>query len=800
MPTKLGPHVLRGTEELPSYIQARPAVIKLVGGWGMADSVPEGVLVIGRKHQGSYDAQLQYNTDKTPLQAAEQFVQDQLDTYQSNSITYWEGHNEPVWSTEEEMAWYAQFEIERMKLMADLGYKCVLGNFATGTPPLELWPAFLPAIEAGLEHEAILGLHEYSCPWMWWMTGKHQLDPNEDEGDEGWTTLRYRKVYRQYLIPNDTVIPLVITEGGIDPLVNPKPPGTPNAPWKGLGQYWEDNHDGPVEYTGNRNDYYFKQLVWYDKELQKDPYVIGMTLFTWGSWGGTWKDFEVTGTSVADKIITYTEGDPADDFTYYEQEENMPDIALCQRDPRWVDHNLGEEQGGETIGSHGCLLCSVGMVLKSIYDTDIRADNLNDVFARDGRPFVYDDLLMIQNIPELFSVFDGYLRVDNWEDLDWVQSLLSKGYKVILRYGNSRHFVYLKSIDNGVATVIDPWTGKERTDIGRPTGIRALHVKSESDVLGVHGAPILSPPEDMAYWIRELSNMGVSWFKMLDSGSDRNYAWANELVSAGINPIVRLYQSQQCPDELNAELVSRVPRFVDIGVEHFEVMNEPNLDVEWKSGYEVDYHNKDLVERVAESWLSSALQIVRKGGRSAFPAMAPTERNGGVNPRYSSVKWAEEILLYLGRYHRRTMVSLLSDGSFWLAVHSARFNKPMNYNPWSNGKRDDMCLRGYEIYRSMIHDIFGVWPVTISTEGGVYEPNHLRDLGWEPDYNEQEWGQLVVEMFDFLEGSGLTAMCPWHLTDENVSDSNWRGNGWYEGKTPRSPAIKLKEQHGQNRI
>lgn len=85
-----------------------------------------------------------------------------------------------VWRTP-----YAQFEIERMKLMAQYGLKCVIGNFATGTPPLELWPAFIPALQAARQYEALLGLHEYSCPWMWWMTGKHQLDPNEDQGGRG---------------------------------------------------------------------------------------------------------------------------------------------------------------------------------------------------------------------------------------------------------------------------------------------------------------------------------------------------------------------------------------------------------------------------------------------------------------------------------------------------------------------------------------------------------------------------------------------------------------------------------------
>jgi hypothetical protein len=318
MATKLGAHVLRVAPDLGEYIQARPAVVKFVGDWGMAPNVPEGVLVIGRRHQGAYDAQLQKNTGKTPLAAAQQFIQDQLETYQSNPlIKYWEGHNEPVWNDEEGMGWYAHFEVERMRLMADLGFKCVIGNFATGTPPLRLWPAFLPALRAARQYQAILGLHEYSCPWMWWMTGKHQIDPNADEGDEGWTTLRYRKVYRQHLIPNGVGdVPLVITECGIDPLVNPKPPGAPSGTWRHLGGFWIQHDNEP-----DAADYYFRQLVWYDEEMQKDDYVIGATVFTWGNFGGTWRDFEVAGTEVSKKLITYTLANPTRPFKYPEAGE-----------------------------------------------------------------------------------------------------------------------------------------------------------------------------------------------------------------------------------------------------------------------------------------------------------------------------------------------------------------------------------------------------------------------------------------------------------------------------------------------
>jgi hypothetical protein len=321
MPTKLGPHVLRTASDLGEYIQAGPAVVKLVGDWGLARNVPEGVLVIGRKHQADYDAQLQNVSGKTPQEAAQQFFQDQLATYQSNPIiTYWEGHNEPVWNTQEDMGWYAEWEIERMQLMADVGLKCVIGNFATGTPPLDLWPAFLPALETAREYQAILGLHEYSCPWMWWMTGPHQLDPSEDQGDEGWTTLRYRKAYRQHLIPNGVGnVPLVITECGIDPLVSPQPPESPRGTWKQLDGFWAQ-HDGEQDAA----DFYFRQLAWYDKELQDDEYVVGATVFTWGSFGRPWSDFDVAGTEVASKLISYTEEDPALPFEYPINGEEEP--------------------------------------------------------------------------------------------------------------------------------------------------------------------------------------------------------------------------------------------------------------------------------------------------------------------------------------------------------------------------------------------------------------------------------------------------------------------------------------------
>ena len=58
---------------------------------------------------------------------------------------------------------------------------------------------------------------------MWWMTGNYQVNPEEDEGDEGGGTLRYRKVYRSFLQPNQLDIPQLLTDVGIDGLITNRP-------------------------------------------------------------------------------------------------------------------------------------------------------------------------------------------------------------------------------------------------------------------------------------------------------------------------------------------------------------------------------------------------------------------------------------------------------------------------------------------------------------------------------------------------------------------------------------------------
>jgi hypothetical protein len=317
--SKLGAHVITMNDDTARFIEAGPVVVKFAGDWGMASAVPPGTFIIGRRVLASNeeDAQHQRATGLTPAQAAQKFLfgrENQAETYRANpAIRYWEGHNEPVWTDVAGMAWYADVEIERMKQMDKLGLKCVIGNFATGTPPMELWPAFVPACRYAAEHGHILGLHEYGGTYLWWMTGKRQDNPDEDcrtsDGRlAGWTTLRYRQVYDRFLVPAGAGdLKLVITEFGLD--IVPGPPGAPSGAWRNLWSYWahpKDTQSLPdgVAAFENPQQFFMEQLKWYDRQIRQDAYVIGATVFTFGNFGDAWVGFEVTGDNGVAPLLT----------------------------------------------------------------------------------------------------------------------------------------------------------------------------------------------------------------------------------------------------------------------------------------------------------------------------------------------------------------------------------------------------------------------------------------------------------------------------------------------------------------
>jgi hypothetical protein len=219
-----------------------------------------------------------------PVEAARAFVAEHLAEYQYNSgVDYWEGWNEP--DPDGDMAWYAQFEAERARQMAAHGLRVAVGGFPAGVPEWEEFAAFLPAIEAARQYGGILTLHEYGAPTMDYLVGA-ALPGRPTYPNRGALALRYRWWYEDFLKPRGLVIPLVISEAGIDGLVNPS--GPKGLGWQDFTRFWSQRglgNDGTQTYIG--------QLAWYDSQLQQDDYVIGFTVFTAGAID-PWESYDIT--------------------------------------------------------------------------------------------------------------------------------------------------------------------------------------------------------------------------------------------------------------------------------------------------------------------------------------------------------------------------------------------------------------------------------------------------------------------------------------------------------------------------
>ena len=278
--SKLSIHVIFNNDpRIMTFVrQAHPAVIKGVDDLGFlaeVEQVSPNTIIVGRRNW----AHQEYVG--SPEQAARDFVQAQLREYQLNpAVDFWEGWNEPDPGLDR-MAWYARFEQERVRELARYGFKAAIGGFATGVPEMDEFALFLPAIETAMQYGGILTLHEYSAPVMSYGYGS-ALPGYPYHEDRGSLTFRYRWYYEELLIPRGLVIPLVISEAGIDGIIGNRP-----GP-EGLG--WADFQEYAVAQGWGRtgDEAFINQLAWYDAGVRQDDYVLGFTVFTAGpvaQWG-----------------------------------------------------------------------------------------------------------------------------------------------------------------------------------------------------------------------------------------------------------------------------------------------------------------------------------------------------------------------------------------------------------------------------------------------------------------------------------------------------------------------------------
>lgn len=284
--SKLGLHVTSNSS--PSIMQfvrdAKPAVMALIGDPSMAEAIkkasPKTVVVARFLEQDQ-------SISGDPIERARAFVQGNVERYlRFPAVDYWMGWNEPVINGVADMEWFAAFEAERVRAMAAIGKKVAVGNFSTGSPEPDEFQAFMPALAVAKEHGGILALHEYSAPTMQSAVGSG-VPGLEAQARGGSLTLRYRYWYDHYLRGADLVLPLVITEAGIDGGVLPAGEDAPQG-WR---DFAEQHFEVP---SAAATEWYVDQLSWYDNELRRDPHVLGFAVFNAGGPSGDWASFDVT--------------------------------------------------------------------------------------------------------------------------------------------------------------------------------------------------------------------------------------------------------------------------------------------------------------------------------------------------------------------------------------------------------------------------------------------------------------------------------------------------------------------------
>ena len=271
--SRLGVHVvLDNNAGIMNFVRfAKPAVIKGVDSLGFLREVKEvspTTVTIGR-----VDDIFIQNYIGEPEEAAREYVNKHLRTYQLNpGADYWEGWNEPdpgmQW-----MSWYARFEQERVKLMAQHGFRSAIGGFPPGVPELEEFQLFVPAVETALRYGGIMTLHEGEFTGDLRNLYGSALPGYPYYADRGAMAFRYRWFYREILEPAGLAIPLVISELNF-------------AGW----------------HTTTADNFIYNQLAWYDSEARKDPYVIGFTVFTAGA-NTQWRNYDLN--SIMPELTDY---------------------------------------------------------------------------------------------------------------------------------------------------------------------------------------------------------------------------------------------------------------------------------------------------------------------------------------------------------------------------------------------------------------------------------------------------------------------------------------------------------------
>lgn len=303
--SKISVHLLVNYSSGASQIiQARPRVIKIL-------STDSGMMQAARDFKAStpdgkvvcriYTSRTWSRTE-SPAAAGSNFWQTVLSPAFVNLsaqdralIDYVEGPNEgdstPTWGSSADADWFNTFWLHLAPQIASAGFRPLAFSISVGNPPGSIGEIqdklnrIAPALRLCQQLGGGWSYHSYSLPYSTNLT------------DEIWYSVRYRQYYSYFASahPDLVNLPLVLTEGGIDGA-------------------------GPWSTRGDTNQYQ-NWLTWFDSEIRKDNYCLGVTLFQIGDTGG-WNGFNVE--PIAPWLASYLAANPGTNLP--------PALRLCVRE------------------------------------------------------------------------------------------------------------------------------------------------------------------------------------------------------------------------------------------------------------------------------------------------------------------------------------------------------------------------------------------------------------------------------------------------------------------------------------
>jgi hypothetical protein len=212
----LGAHVNATVAGVPeAMMEWKPSLVVLLDHsdvWHEVKAESPRTIFVGRvpkDHEPDFG-----NPDLDPIEAAREHCDMVLPWAErmGETVSYWQGLNEPILTTLGGMERYATFDAERARIMDEHGFRVAVGSFSVGNPEMALWNGFLPALHAAKQYDGTLALHEYAWPTLstnWrWLALRHRK-VYDGEPDRGWQGLP------KHLVD----LPLLITECGLDGMI-----------------------------------------------------------------------------------------------------------------------------------------------------------------------------------------------------------------------------------------------------------------------------------------------------------------------------------------------------------------------------------------------------------------------------------------------------------------------------------------------------------------------------------------------------------------------------------------------------